>query len=428
MKFVAFTPKQMKILKWWNDPAVSGKYSALICDGAIRSGKTSIMMMSFIMWAMSSFNGYNFAVCGKTVQSAERNVLAPFMSTQSMNERYSLTYTRSSKLLTITAADGTTNRFYIFGGKDESSYTLIQGITLAGVFFDEVALMPESFVNQALARCSVEGSRYWFNCNPENPHHWFHKEWIMKALLKKALYLHFRMKDNPSLSAEKLAEYERMYSGVFRRRYIEGEWVAPEGLVYPMYEPEKHNVPPAALPKPEQCERIIISIDYGTQNPCVFSKWGEYRDVHYLLDEYYHSGRETHNQLTDDEYYTQLTKFAGKDKIDCIIVDPSAASFITLIRKKGRFTVRGADNSKLDGIRECSTALKQGIVMFNSDCKNSLDEFTKYRWDETLAAKGIDEPKKEDDHFCDSFRYYVKTMRIAQGKFKRLGEAAAGRR
>ena len=73
------------------------------------------------------------------------------------------------------------NEFYFFGGKDESSQDLIQGITLAGAFFDEVALMPESFVNQATARCSITGSKYWFNCNPAGPQHWFYQKWILRC-------------------------------------------------------------------------------------------------------------------------------------------------------------------------------------------------------------------------------------------------------
>ena len=128
------------------------------------------------------------------------------------------------------------NRFYLFGGKDESSYTLIQGITLAGVLFDEVALMPRSFVNQAMARCSVEGSKLWFNCNPDNPLHWFRQEWILKAPERNALHLHFLMDDNPSLSEDKKAQYRSMFSGVFYQRYILGQWVMGEGLIYDMFD------------------------------------------------------------------------------------------------------------------------------------------------------------------------------------------------
>ena len=138
-------------------------YQALICDGAVRSGKTSVMSLAFIIWAMNEFNQRNFSICGKTVQSAVRNVITPLLSVRYLvKNRYQLSWSFTNHLLTVTRGRKT-NYFYVFGGKDEGSAALIQGITLAGVFLDEVALMPRSFVEQALARCSVEGSRFWFN-------------------------------------------------------------------------------------------------------------------------------------------------------------------------------------------------------------------------------------------------------------------------
>lgn len=129
--------------------------------------------------------------------------------------------------------DGRENRFYIFGGKDEGSAALIQGMTLSGVMLDETALMPRSFCEQAIARCSVDNSRLWFNCNPENPAHWFYTEWIKKAVDKNCLYLHFTMDDNPSLSEEIKQRYKNLYSGSFYERFIEGKWVSCDGAVYP---------------------------------------------------------------------------------------------------------------------------------------------------------------------------------------------------
>ena len=153
---------------------------------------------------------------------------------------------RNENKLLVTV-NGRTNSFYLFGGRDESSYTLIQGITLAGVLFDEVALMPRSFVEQALARCSVEGSKFWFNCNPEGPGHWFYTEWVQKAAERHVLHLHFTMDDNLSLSASIKRRYEGMYSGVFYDRYIRGLWVVAEGLIYTCFNPKLHVVPAAVV-------------------------------------------------------------------------------------------------------------------------------------------------------------------------------------
>ena len=221
--------KQKKILAF-----PYSKYDAIICDGAVRSGKTSIMMWAFVDWAMREFSGQRFGICGKTVDSASKNIVIPFVSMTLAKERYTLRWKRADKILEVRRG-AVTNYFEVFGGKDESSFALIQGRTLAGVLLDEVALMPESFFNQALARCSVDGARLWFSCNPDNPHHWFYTNWIKKHKERNALYLHYQKTDNPSLSEKTLERYRTQYTGVFYDRYIRGLWVAAEGLIYPMF-------------------------------------------------------------------------------------------------------------------------------------------------------------------------------------------------
>lgn len=176
MIFNKFSPKQVKSMLWWKFPEIS-KRDALICDGSVRSGKSLSMTIGFILWSCSEFNGQAFAICGKTAGSIRRNVILPMQQWLEGVAKISLKLSRSCFDVTI---NGNTNRYYYFGGKDESSSSLIQGMTLAGVMFDEVALMPKSFVEQALARCSVKGSRFWFNCNPDSPQHWFYREWIQK--------------------------------------------------------------------------------------------------------------------------------------------------------------------------------------------------------------------------------------------------------
>ena len=238
VKFFPFSQKQLQTLNWW---CAGSKYSAkngIICDGAVRSGKTLCMSLSFVFWAFYAFNDTSFALCGKTISSLRRNVVTP-MIPMLKSLGFNVTEKISKNMLEIQRGS-VKNRFYIFGGRDESSASLIQGMTLGGVLFDEVALMPRSFVEQALARCSLEGSRFWFNCNPEHPFHWFYNEWIKKADEKNMLYLHFTMDDNPSLSPKIKSRYQKLYTGAFYERFVEGKWVAADGLVYPMFSPEKH--------------------------------------------------------------------------------------------------------------------------------------------------------------------------------------------
>lgn len=392
-----FSAKQKQILSF---PTTD--YTALICDGAVRSGKTSVMSFSFVIWAMHTFNDHNFAICGKSVQSAVRNVIRPLESmTYFENEGFSLKYNIAEHRLTIRRGN-VENFFYVFGGKDESSYTLIQGITLAGVLLDEVALMPRSFVEQALARCSVCGSRFWFNCNPENPNHWFYKEWIQDAKSKNALHLHFLMEDNPSLTKDILERYKSTYSGVFYDRYVLGKWRIAEGLIYPMFDKNKHIIDD--LPK---AGSYYISIDYGTHNPFSAGLWCLSNDKAYRIDEYYYSGRDTEKPKTDEEYYKELEKLAGDRYIEKIIIDPSASSFIECIKRHGRFSVRHADNDVLNGIRRVSGLLNNGMLLFSPKCEATIEEFGLYSWDDRQQQ---DKPIKENDHAMDDIRYFTNTI------------------
>lgn len=204
----------------------------IICDGAVRSGKTVIMIYAFVVWAMEFFDKTNFAICGKTVTNAERNILRPLQQIE--NIPYSMSYKISNRMLTVKCGKKE-NYFYLFGGKDESSYALIQGLTLAGVLFDEVALMPQSFVDQAIARTlSFANAKIWFNCNPESPNHWFYKEWITNEE-RKYKHLHFLMRDNPILTDKEIERAESLFTGVFYDRYIRGLWVRAEGIIFPEF-------------------------------------------------------------------------------------------------------------------------------------------------------------------------------------------------
>ena len=373
--------KQKKILAF-----PYSRYDALICDGAVRSGKTSIIMWSFVEWAMREFNGQRFGICGKTVDSATKNIIIPFISMSLAKERYTLRWRRSDKLLEVRRG-AITNYFEVFGGRDESSFALIQGRTLAGVFLDEVVLMPQSFVNQALARCSVDGAKLWFSCNPGSPQHWFYTEWIKKAKERNALCLHFSMRDNPSLSESTLARYEGMYSGVFYQRYVLGQWVLAEGLVYDFGE---DNITDEI---PEHGE-YYMSIDYGTQNPFSCGLWCVVGDSATRIAEYYYCGRNEQTQKTDEEYCDEVERLAKGYKIKRVVVDPSAASFIVSLRKRG-FYVTKANNDVLDGIRRVSGYLKNGKLKIHRSCGHTIEEFGLYRWDD---KSGEDKVIKENDH------------------------------
>lgn len=397
MTYQRLSKRQLLAMTWWSRPRFRER-DAVICDGAIRSGKTVSMAVGFVLWSMASFDGEVFAICGKTIESLRRNVIIHLP--EWLGSAVKITERRSENKLLISSGERE-NTFYLFGGRDESSYALIQGITLAGVLLDEVALMPRSFVEQALARCSVEGSKLWFNCNPASPEHWFHKEWVLKSAERNALRLHFTMADNPSLSPAIRRRYENMYSGVFYQRYIQGLWCAAEGLIY-QFSPERHvtdEIPARG--------RYYISCDYGTHNPFSAGLWCVCDGTATRIREYYYSGRDTGRPKTDEEYYTELERLAGELPIESVVADPSAASFIATIRRHGKFRVRKAKNDVLPGIHLTARRLQAGQIKLHRSCTDAIREFGLYSWDEKSSE---DRPIKENDHAMDDIRYFVMTI------------------
>ena len=402
MRLKNLSDKQKEIFRF-----IETDETALVCDGSVRSGKTTIMSLAFVSWAMANYNRTNFAICGKTVQAAERNILKPLMEIDGLMFALSISYKVSTRVLTIRCGDRV-NWFYLFGGKDESSYMLIQGITLAGVLFDEVALMPQSFVNQALSRAiSFEKPKYFFNCNPESPNHYFYKEWIENQR-PGTRHIHFLLEDNPILTEQMIERTKSMYTGVFYDRYILGKWCLAEGLVYPMFGKDC-----IVEPITEPCERYLISMDYGIQNPTAMILWGKQGDTWYALKEFYHSGRETGSQKTDQQYYDELEKLAGDLNVESLIVDPSATSFIALVRQNHRFKVRKAINDVVDGIQKTAACLSNGKIKICACCERSIQEFGLYSWDDKAVE---DTPIKENDHAMDAIRYFVNTMGIWRQK------------
>ena len=400
MSYAAFSPKQKRVLSWWVPGNRDCRKEAIVCDGAVRSGKTMAMGLSFFLWACVCFENQRFGVCGKTISSLRRNVLSEILPRL---EGLGATWKeKRTENLVIVRFLGRENRFYVFGGRDESSASLIQGITFAGILLDEVALMPRSFVEQACARCSVAGSRLWFNCNPAGPSHWFYQTWILEAEKRNCLRLHFTMEDNPSLTEEIRQRYERLYTGVFYRRFILGQWAQAEGRVYDFFEPEMVRPVPQG-----PFEKWYVSCDYGTVNPTSMGLWGKCGGVWYRVKEFYFSSRREQKQMTDEEYARALETLVGERSLTGVIVDPSAASFMEVLRRRGWRVIK-ADNDVLSGIRLTSDALKEGRIVICEGCEDLIREMDEYVWD--LSSGNRDRVKKEHDHAMDDMRYFVATV------------------
>lgn len=414
-KFKEFSKKQRMIFNWWTADSPVKDANGIIADGSVRSGKTLSMSLSFVLWAMNIYNGEDFIMSGKTIGSFQRNVLKTLrVMLQSLG--YYEEYRRSDKMLVVRKGDKE-NHFYVFGGKDEQSQDLVQGMTAAGAFFDEVALMPESFVAQATARCSVDGAKLWFNCNPAGPLHWFKVKWLDKHSELGLVYLHFTMDDNLSLTQATRDRYASMYTGVFYLRYIKGLWAVAEGLIYSNFTDEciynDDSRPPAML----NISQRVISCDYGTTNPCVFLDIYDDGKTLWVENEYrWDSKSEEAQRLavpnkTDSEYVEDMKEFMTDDpaKQCMVIVDPSAKSFITALRQEG-FWVKQGDNEVLDGIRKTASLMGQGKLKVHERCTGLISELRSYVWDDKAYEHGKEQPVKMRDHGPDALRYRVNDL------------------
>lgn len=408
-----FSKKQKQLVYWWDPDSPVSDNDLVIAHGSIRSGKTIAMIMSFVLWSQETFENEAFIMAGKSIGALNRNVVRPMLQ---LLETMGITYkiNRSENFLTIGS-----NTYYMFGANNEKSQDLIQGLTAAGLYGDEVTLFPRSFVDQAMSRCSVENSRIFFNCNPGSPHHFIKTDFIDDKLNKKVFAPKFSLDDNLTLSEKIKDRYRRMYSGVFYQRYVLGEWVLAEGIIYDMFD-EKLNTY-EALPKPRHRPYLqVIGVDYGSQNPTVFLKAYIDGDRVFIDDEYYFCGRDEHWTKTDSQYASDLEDFI--DKPLKTFVDPSAASFIAECRMR-RMNIVQADNAVLDGIRTVAAMMEKGLIKINKRCVNTLKELGEYAWDQKAQEKGLDEPMKINDHCADALRYLVYSHFKNKPMFKTTVEA-----
>ena len=412
MTFTKLSPKQKTIFRW----CYKDNYKAIICDGAVRSGKTICMITSFILWAMRKFDGATFGICGKTVRSAERNIIMPLQTIVDITCYFKVTYTRSVNLLTVEGG-GHKNYFYVFGGKDESSYMLIQGITLCGVFFDEVALMPRSFVEQAITRTlSVANAKLWFNCNPDNQFHWFYTDWIKKSDEKSALHLHFLMSDNPTLSLDQLEAAEKQFTGVFHDRYIKGLWVSAEGVIYKQFadEPESFIIDTA----PDDIMYCNIGFDFGGNGSahagiCTGFTKGLKNVV--VVEEYYRKEVITPTQLYSD-IIDFILRCQNKYNVYDVYFDSAETTLIRgikaeLTKNKIPINAHNARKSEILGrIRFTNQIMAQNRFHVMRNCAHFTEALQSAVWD----SKKLEDVRLDDGNYnidsLDGFEYSVEPL------------------
>lgn len=388
--------KQRELALWWTDSDDDG----IIATGAVRSGKTYSMIIGFLLWSNRCFDHCDFIIGGRTIGSLTRNVVLPMIKILSQDLKWPFTYNRGVGYITVG-----TNTYHLFGASSEQSQDVLQGMTAAGALLDEVALMPRSFVDQSIARCSIDGSKFWWNCNPSYPTHYIKKEFIDQASKKRIKVMTFTMDDNPTLSKRKREQYERMFAGVFYDRFVRGLWVVAEGLVYQDFD---EGTMTAYKPVSDTFRSPhYITIDYGITNPFVALDWVIEDGIAYCVDEYCFDSKAEGHRRTDDEHYRALKEWVGRRYVELVVIDPSANSFKETIERYGDWEYVNAENAVIEGISNVMTAMNQGCLLISPKCERLVSELGLYRWNE---RKMKEEVIKENDHACDAMRYFVSTV------------------
>ena len=408
--FQPFSRKQRQALYWWHPGSGKEHYRMMLADGAIRSGKTVAMILSFLRWSQTAFQDQDFILAGVTTGALQRNVLSPmFRMMETLGVSWD--YRRSAGVVSVGK-----NRYHLFGADKDSAQDKLQGMTAAGAFADEAALFPRSFVDQMIGRCSVRGSRIFLNCNPNGAFHYMKTDFIDRAEEIGLYRLHFTMEDNLTLSPEIRESYARAFRGVFYRQYILGEWVSAEGAVYPMWD-DGANTYLETGPDMYRGQRRFCAIDYGTTNPCVFLDVYDDGKVFRVRNESYWDSAVSRRQKTDAEYADDLYAFLDGDLDTSVIVDPSAASFKAELRNRG-FRVQDARNAVREGIATTATLIgNRQLLAERTRCPNLMKEMHAYVWDEKARLKGEEKPLKQFDHAMDALRYLCQTR---TNRFRRL--------
>ena len=365
-----------------------------IWDGAVRSGKT---ITSIIRWLsfLASWKGQkqNFLMVGKTERTLKQNILDVI---QDLIGEKNFKLNRGAGEVYIYGV-----KCYIVGANDERAEGKIRGLTLAGAYCDEITLYPESFFKMLLSRLSVPGAKLFGTTNPDSPFHWLKTDYLDRKGELDLKRFHFILDDNPNLPPEYVENLKKEYTGVWYKRFILGEWVLAEGLVYDMFNPDKHIT---QAPKDGYID-YWVGIDYGTVNPFVILLLGKHKNGKtYVLKEYYYDSKITGKQKTDPEYTEDLKAFIKDYPIKAIYVDPSAKSFIVQCQRE-RIPVYEANNEVLEGIRFVSKELANEKLLIDKSCKNLIKELGTYSWDEKAQKRGEDKPLKQNDHAVDALRY-----------------------
>lgn len=399
MTDLPLSPKQIESVK-----GADGRVN--IWDGAVRSGKTIGSIVRWLMFVARAPRGGELMMVGRTRDAVWRNVIGPMMDPALFGVAAGAVVGNYGAP-TVRILGRTV---YVFGAHDSKAEKVIRGMTVAGAYVDEVTVTGEAFFAQLLTRMSVRGAKLFGTTNPDSPGHWLKRKYLDRlADLPDWRRFHFKLPDNPALSAEYVEAVTREHTGLWYRRFILGEWVQADGAIYDMWDPARHVVAPADLPPMERI--LAVGVDYGTTNPTRGLILGLAQETLWLVDEW------APKSSTDAELSASLVRWLAGRPVESwrdpewVFVDPAAASFKMQLRRDGMHNTRDGANEVLPGIRTIGSLLALDRLKVSATCKHLIDNLPGYSWDPKATEKGEDAPIKVDDHEVDAARYAIHSSR-----------------
>ena len=388
-----------------------------VWEGAIRSGKTVVALMSFLYYVLES-DERTFFMSGRTIATIEKNCIVGDYGVKALVPGAKYGMAHKSMCLKLPSAKGT-KIIYVYGASDIESYQNLRGLTAAGWFADEINLHHPEFVAEGFKRTVASKDRkHFWTLNPDNPFHWVYEKYIdfydyKTKEEKKAIggfhLWHFLPKDNPILTDDRLNELAQQYvEGSFEyRRYILGERCMAEGLIYPQATRERCFFDF----KPEQVNIRYASIDYGTDHPTVIYFGGQYngnRKKWAIIREYYDKGSDK-TTLDHWEAFCDICRKLNVDPLSINVAIDPAAGAIKKEFQAHKAMAFNARNDVLDGIAFLKKILYNGDLILHESCTQAAREFATYAWDEKASERGEDKPVKINDDCMDSLRYFAYT-------------------
>ena len=332
-------------------------------------------------------------ILGNTKGTIQRNLIQPMQDIYGVGLVSDIHSDNSAELFGETC--------YCLGADNVKHVNRLRGSSIKYCYGDEVTTWHPEVFQMLKSRLDKAYSIFEGTCNPDGPSHWF-KRFLDDPELQGDIYQQaYTIDDNPFNPPEVVARMKRDYAGtVYYDRYILGLWAVADGLIYPQFKECITEAIPASF------DRYVVSMDYGVMNATSMILWGRNGRHWYALDEFYYSGRDSRNQKTDEDYLNDLNRLCVGKRINLLVIDPSASSFIILAQRRG-YRITKADNNVLEGIRETSTAIQRKRVFIHPRCRNLIKEAEGYAWDPEALE---DKPVKVNDHAMDALRYMVNTI------------------